>query len=654
MNQTGKLITVVAFYFGCSVFPAHLALAQDRAQDAALIARRKAIERELESVAIIERKVMVPMRDGKRMQADIYRPKDESKKYPIIFVRTPYNFNYWDVELGAPRDLSAELDAVKRGYAAVEINERGRYFSEGDYDILGTPLTDADDEFNWMSAQPWATGKVGLIGCSSTAEWQINVASRGNKALATFIPESFGDGIGRVGPYYEQGNWFRGGAMQMRFSRWLAMSGILTSDGRPNFPSGMSQQALLTTAKTYDLAQKPPIVDWDKAYLHLPTKDILVAAGAPHSIYDAPTPSGQKPMSERTPNDPSWYVGGLWNDSMKIDIPGLWIMTWYDNSVAPNLAAYNYVRRTASRAVADQQYAVIAPVPHCSYKRAEEHTIVGARDIGDARLDYDALTFGWFDYFLKGEENGLLAKTPKVHYYTMGLNKWQSSDTWPPKGAKPVTYFLVSQGRANSLVGDGALLASPPGKDNLDQFVYDPMNPVPTPGGSSYNLGADHRAGAFDQRGLEMRNDILVYTTEPLSKGIQVSGPVDVILYVSSDAKDTDFTVKLIDVQPDGTAWNLDDNIQRVRYREGYDKPPVWMEKGKVYKVTFQPMQTSNYFAPGDRLRIEISSSNFPLYDRNLNTGGNNYDETTGVVAHNEVHHSAEYPSSVTLSVVEQ
>ena len=653
MNQAEKSIAVFALCCGSAVFPGHFMLAQPRPQDAALIARRTAIEKELESLAIIERKVMVPMRDGKRMQADIYRPKDESTKYPIIFVRTPYNFNYWDVDLGAPRDMSSELDAVKHGYAYVEMNERGRYFSEGGYDILGTPLTDSDDEFNWMSAQPWATGKVGLIGCSSTAEWQINVASRGNKALTTFIPESFGDGIGRVGPYYEQGNWFRGGAMQMRFSRWLAMSGILSSDGRPNFPPGISQQSLATLAKTYDLAQKAPVIDWDKAYLHLPTKDILVAAGAPHSIYDSPTPSGQKPMAERTPNDPSWYVGGLWNDGMKIDIPGLWIMTWYDNSVAPNLAAYNYVRSTASPAVADKQYAVIAPVPHCSYKRAEEHTIVGARDVGDARLDYDALTFGWFDYFLKGEENGLLTKTPRVRYYTMGLNKWQSSDTWPPRGAKPVTYFFASNGRANSLVGDGVLLASAPAKDTADQFVYDPMNPVPTPGGSSYSIGADHRAGAFDQRGLEMRDDILVYTTEPLAKGIEVSGPVDVTLYVSSDAKDTDFTVKLIDVQPDGTAWNIDDNVQRVRYREGYDKAPVWMQRGKVYKVGFQPMQTSNYFAPGDRLRIEISSSNFPLYDRNLNTGGNNFDETTGVVAHNEVHHSTQYPSSITLSVVE-
>jgi uncharacterized protein len=180
--------------------------AQGRPQDAATIARRNAIEKELESIAIIERKVMVPMRDGKRMQADVYRPNDESKKYPIIFVRTPYNFNYWDVELGAPWDMTAELEAVQHAYAYLEMNERGRYFSEGDYDILGMPLTDSDDALDWMGVLRWSADKVGLFGCSSTAEWQLNVASRGSKALATFIPESFGAGVGRVRPYYEQGN----------------------------------------------------------------------------------------------------------------------------------------------------------------------------------------------------------------------------------------------------------------------------------------------------------------------------------------------------------------------------------------------------------------------------------------------------------------
>jgi uncharacterized protein len=652
MQRIAKFGRLTALCIAAALMTPSAPAQGSRSQNAALIESRNKTEKELESVATIERKVMVPMRDGKRMQADIYRPKDTSQKYPIVFVRTPYNFNYWDVDVGAPRDMTAELEAVKHGYAYVEMNERGRYFSEGDYDILGVPLSDSDDELDWLGQRPWSSGKVGLIGCSSTAEWQLAVAARSNKALATFIPEGFGAGVGRVGPYYEQGNWFRGGAVQMLFATWLYDYGLQTNNAKPNFAPGTSQQALVTAARQWDLAAHPPAVDWSKALWHLPEKDILSAVDSPHGIYADPTPPGLPGLIERTPNDPAWYEGGLWNDSMRINIPGLWLMSWYDVSIGPNLAAYNFVRKTANSDVANEQYAIIAPVSHCAYKRATEHTMVGERDMGDARLPYDDITFAWFDRFLKGEDDGALAKTPKIRYYTMGSNRWQSSDTWPPEGAKPVTLYLSSASHANSLDGDGRLFPSPEAKDTPDKFVYDPMNPVLTVGGGFCCMGTDYKPGAFDQRAEEARDDVLVYTTEPLKEGMEVTGPIDVTLYVSSDAKDTDFTVKLDDVLPDGTAYNVVQNIQRMRYREGYDKRPVWMEKGKVYKVEFQPMQTSNYFAPGHELRIEISSSNFPRFDRNLNTGGDNISESQGVVAHNQVHHSREYPSSVTLSVV--
>ncbi|HML17727.1 MAG TPA: CocE/NonD family hydrolase, partial [Bryobacteraceae bacterium] len=216
----------------------------------------------------------------------------------------------------------------------------------------------------------------------------------------------------------------------------------------------------------------------------------------------------------------------------------------------------------------------------------------------------------------------------------------------------PMTLFLSSAGQANSLIGDGSLNASSPSSDHPDGFTYDPMNPVPSYGGNVCCTGNAVTGGAFDQRKMEARNDILVYSSEVLTEGIEVSGPITATLYVSSDAKDTDFTVKLIDVYPDGTAYNLDETIQRARYRDGYDKPAVMMEPGKVYKVALSPMTTSNYFPAGHRVRIEVSSSNFPRFDRNLNTGGNNYDEVKGVVAHNQVHHSAEYPSKVELTVV--
>src|SRR5512145_2945930 len=217
-----------------------------------------------------------------------------------------------------------------------------------------------------------------------------------------------------------------------------------------------------------------------------------------------------------------------------------------------------------------------------------------------------------------------------------------------------MSLFLSSGGIANTMTGDGALVEAAPATNNTDKFEYDPMNPVPSLGGNVCCTGNAITAGSFDQRKNETRPDILVYTTEPLKEGIEASGPIELTLYVSSDAKDTDFTVKLIDVYPDGRAYNLDETIQRMRYRNGYDKPLVWMETGKVYKVTLQPMTTSNYFEAGHRIRIEVSSSNFPRFDRNLNTGGKNYDESKGVVARNTVHHSKQYPSEVKLSVVKK
>ena len=166
-------------------------------------------------------------------------------------------------------------------------------------------------------------------------------------------------------------------------------------------------------------------------------------------------------MIARTPNDPAWYKGGLWNDSMNINIPGLWMMSWYDVSIGPNLAAYNFVRKTARPDIANEQYAVIAPVSTAPTSAPPRTRSSASADMGDARLDYDALTYGWFDYFLKGEQNGILEKTPKVRYYTMGSNKWQTSDTWPPAGAKPVSYYFASGGKANTMYGDGALTTTP-------------------------------------------------------------------------------------------------------------------------------------------------------------------------------------------------
>lgn len=597
----------------------------------------------LAEVAIIEQKIMVPMRDGKRLATDVYRPKGDGK-YPIVFSRTPYQMNGWVDGEERTRTYQRALEWVQDGYAYVVQNERGRYYSEGEWDILGVPLTDGYDALTWMAEQPWSNGNVGLYGCSSTAEWQMAVASLGHPALKAMVPMGYGAGVGRIGDYYEQGNWYRGGAQQMLFTAWLY--GVQHDPKRPRLPEGIDRKDLLRLQRFYDMSPEYPRVSWKEGLKTLPVEDIIRAQSGPMGIYEE--------MITRKPNDPKWYEGGLYHDDMPFDVPTFWFTSWYDVSISPNLALFNHVRKNAESAMGrDNQYLVIAPTLHCAYTRATENTIVGERSVGDARLDYDDLIHGWFDKWLKGTESTRIKALPRVQYYTMGSNEWKQSTAWPPPAAEMVNFFLDSDGGANTMYGNGRLVAAAPAKDQADSFVYDPMNPVPSYGGNVCCTGDAVRGGAFDQRPMETRNDILVYTSEPFKEGTEMSGFVESTLYLSSDAKDTDLTIKLIDVDPEGRAYNLDETIQRVRYREGYDKE-VFMEGGKVYKVDLTPMSTSNYFKPGHRLRIEVSSSNFPRFTRNLNTGGNNYDEAKSVVARNVIHHSKEYPSVVRIPVVKQ
>lgn len=599
---------------------------------------------ELEAIAIVDQKVMMPMRDGIRLATDIYRPKTD-QPVPVIFSRTPYNFNSWGDGEQRTRTAQRALAAVKRGYAYVVQNERGRYYSEGQWDILGVPLTDGYDAFTWMKDQEWSNGKIGTLGCSSTAEWQMAVAALDHPSHAAMVPQGYGAGVGRVGDFYEQGNWYRGGAQQMLFTSWLY--GVEHDKFKPRIPAGATQEDLIRISRFYDLAPENPAVDMSEALAHLPVSEILTNIGGKKEIYDK--------MIKRKPNDPGWYEGGLYHDDMGFGVPSFWFTSWYDVSISPNLALFNHVRNNIDdKEISDNQYLVIAPTLHCAYTRATENTIVGERSVGDARLNYDEQIYAWFDMWLKGEKNDFKEKTPRVQYYTMGSNEWQAAEQWPPKAAEMTTFYLSSNGKANSLYGDGQLLQTKPsGAQKADQFVYDPMNPVKSYGGNVCCTGNAVRGGSYDQQVMETRNDILVYTSGPLEEGVEITGSIESTLYVSSDAKDTDFTIKLIDVYPDGKAYNLDETIQRVRYREGYDKE-VFMEKGEVYKVDLTPMSTSNYFAKGHQIRIEVSSSNFPRFTRNLNTGGNNFDEKEGVVATNQIHHSAQYPSQIKLPIMKK
>lgn len=601
------------------------------------------ILKKLEEIAIVNQKVMMPMRDGIRLATDIYRPKTDAP-VPIIFSRTPYNFNTWIDGKESTRTLETAYKMVEQGYAYVVQNERGRYFSEGEWDILGTPLTDGYDAFSWMKEQSWSNGKIGTLGCSSTAEWQMAVAALDHPSHAAMVPQGFGAGVGTVGKFQEQGNWYRGGAEQLLFFSWLY--GVEHDKFKPRIPAGATQEDLIRISRFYDLSPENPPVDMLQALSHLPIQDILKNINGKKEIFDK--------MVSRKPNDPEWFKGGLYHDTMDFSVPSFWFASWYDVAISPNIALFNHVRQNAKEAsIRDNQYLVIAPTLHCAYTRATEDTVVGERSVGDARLNYDEQIMAWFDLWLKDSPNDFKTKTPRVQYYTMGSNKWQASEEWPPKNTKMTSYYLSGRGNANTLNGDGVLSTELPNNTISDSFTYDPMNPVMSYGGNVCCTGNAIQGGAFDQQDMEKREDILVYTTAPLEKGIEVSGFIETKLFVSSDVKDTDFTIKLIDVYPDGRAYNLDETIQRVRYREGYDKE-VFMEKGKVYEVDLTPMSTSNYFKEGHSIRIEISSSNFPRFARNLNTGGVNYNEKDGVIAHNKIHHSKKQASEIRLPIVQK
>lgn len=606
----------------------------------ATLSAQQSTKEQLEAIAVVDQKVMVPMRDGIRLCTDIYRPKTD-KPVPVILSRTPYNFNTWRDGEEKQWIYKSALSAVKKGYAYVVQNERGRYFSEGEWDILGVPLTDAADAFTWLADQEWSNGNIGLLGCSSTAEWQMAATTLNHPALKAIVPQGYGAGVGRIGNYYEQGNWFRGGAQQMLFTAWLYS--VQHDPMRPRLPKGIGQEDLLRLQRFYDMSPEYPKVTWSEGLQTLPVQDIIKAQNGPKGIYEE--------MITRKPNDPKWYEGGLYHDDMELSVPAFWFTSWYDVSISPNLALFNHVRQNATPAVRDDQYLIIAPTLHCRYLRATENTIVGERSVGDARLNYEEQIYAWFDHYLKEEPQKIVEDLPRVQYYTMGSNEWQRSTAWPPPNAKMTTFYLDSDGAANTMYGNGRLVSKVPLNDQPDAYVYDPMNPVKSYGGNVCCTGDAVKGGAFDQRIMETRNDILVYTSEPLEEGIEVSGFVESSIYLSSDVKDTDITLKLIDVYPDGRAYNLDETIQRVRYREGYEKE-VFMEEGKVYKVDLTPLSTSNFFKKGHQIRIEISSSNFPRFTRNLNTGGNNYDESESVIANNVIHHSSQYPSQIRLPIV--
>ncbi|MEC8822183.1 MAG: CocE/NonD family hydrolase, partial [Pseudomonadota bacterium] len=309
-----------------------------------------------------------------------------------------------------------------------------------------------------------------------------------------------------------------------------------------------------------------------------------------------------------------------------------------------------FQRNAQSEQARNNQFLIIGPGTHCDYTESTDDAIVGARNLGDASLNYSALQLQWYDYWLKGKENAI-TEMPHIQYYVMGKNQWRNSEVWPLASTNYQKWYLAGKGKAQSRTGDGLLSLNLPENDTRDSYVYDPADPVPSLGGHTCCTGSDTEAGGYDQSEIELRQDVLVYTSPELIHGFEVTGELKAVLYVSSSAVDTDFTVKLVDVYPTGKAYNIQEGAIRMRYRNSLSDSQL-IEPGKIYQVEVALNVTSNYFAAGHKLRVEISSSNFPRWERNLNTGGNNYDETNWKTAQNTIYHSAIYPSHLVLPVI--
>jgi hypothetical protein len=557
--------------------------------------------------------VMVPMRDGVRLSTDICLP-DAPGSFPVILIRTPYNNN-------REPDVQDAVYFASRGYAVLLQDVRGRGDSEGEWAPFLHEAEDGFDAQEWAGKQSWSTGKVGTSGASYVGLTQWLPAPLRNPYLTALAP--------RVGFSNLYQNWvYTGGAFQLGFNlRWGAI------------------QMHTKTNRTQYL-WLPTEVHLSTLYWHLPLITGDEAAGRPNQFY--------KEWIRHPSYDAYWErLGNVEMQYAEIDVPAYGFGGWYDVFLQSTLNNFMGVKKQGHSEKARRgQKILIGPWIHCLGGRGT-CSKTGDIDFGPASLiDLRGEELRWFDYWLKGMDNGILDE-PRVKVFVMGRNRWREADTWPIPGTRYTRYYFHSRGKANSLHGDGGLGTAAPVNEPPDTFVYDPGHPVPTLGGSTC-CGEDVTPitmGPRDQRPAEERSDVLVYTTPPLEEEMEVTGPVSVVLYAASEARDTDFTAKLVDVFPDGYAMNVAQGIIRARYRDSWERPAL-LEPGHVYKYAIDLWSTSNCFLRGHRIRVEISSSNFPQFDRNPNTGNPFGLDAELRTATQTVYHDADHPSHILLPVV--
>lgn len=543
-----------------------------------------------------QKNVMVEMRDGVKLAAHVFTPKGEGP-FPVILMRTPYGKG--DENNGSGKRFTSQ------GYAFVVQDCRGKFDSEGVWDPFRYDRHDGYDTVKWVTEQPWCNGKIGTSGGSYVGYTQWSSAPETSPLLTCMIP---------VVPFSD------------------AYLGT-------NYVHGAYQLALTMswgTAVSFKPGETPPPIDWAKAFKQLPLQTWDDAVGKEifylrdwikHPIYDD-----------------YWKQRGITEQYEDITVPLLNIGGWYDIFAKITVENLAKVRKASKDPMARRNaLCIMGPWGH-----GVNQTKIGELDFSEnAKIDLGKIENAWYSYWLKGEPTEA-SNWPPYRLFVMGRNEWRSANEWPLPETQWTKVYLQSGGAANSLNGDGVLSIEKPGDQKSDEYVYDPENPVPTIGGN--NLGGAP-IGPYDQQELEKRDDVLVYSTEPLDHDLEVTGPVKMALYASSSATDTDFTAKLVDVHPDGKAYNICDGVIRARYRNSMMDLEL-IEPGKIYEYEIDLWVTSNEFKQGHRVRVEVSSSNFPRFDRNPNTGHEFGADAELMKATQTIYHDAEHPSHIVLPVI--
>jgi putative CocE/NonD family hydrolase len=531
--------------------------------------------------------VMIPMRDGVGLSADIRLP-ETGERFSVLLMRTPY---------GNQDFVENERRYVEHGYAVVKQDCRGKYDSDGKFDHFNE-ASDGADTAAWLRQQPWCDGRIGMYGGSYCGYTQYAAAWEKPSGLLAITP-------GVMGHDRFLDGFYRSGA----FCLDLAIAWGSGVDGRCGQPN--------VTA------------DWQKILRHLPLSTIDQAAG-----YNLPW---LRKILRHSTHDEYWRNFSITSHAGDIAIPCLHIGGWYD--LYSDGVLHNY------ESAGKPSKVIIGPWTHSCTTASSGNIDYGK----DADIDLDLVRLRWLDRWVKGVDNGI-DREPPVRIFVMGENVWRDENEWPLARTKHTPIYLCGK-NANSLFGEGRLSFAPDYETTVDEYAYNPENPVPSLGGACLQV-CNGSHGPTDHRPIERRDDVLVYTSDVLEKPLEVTGYVNAKLFVGSDAPDTDFIARLCDVYPDGRSIIICDGILPARLREGLDKFAPPMKSGEVYEIDLNLAATSNVFLPGHRLRVEVTSSCFPRFARNLNNGEDFATSTEIRLARQKIWHSGKYPSQILLPVI--